>query len=220
MRSKFFGLETLAKMLLVAGLLPFGCEATKPAPELHTSPEEGSETAGSQAQVVPISAESRRIVVEVRGFKTDEGQCRMAIYVGKKGFNQPDQAVDRLAVPIVVDADQTLRVQWSIDLDEILREADGRDSSPLDKSLLDTKSTGEQTSSMASELSFAIGAHHDRNANEKLDKNALGMPTEPYGFSNNPKRGFGPPSYEEAAVKVGGGIELGSEPIRVVIDVR
>ena len=73
---------------------------------------------------------------------------------------------------------------------------------------------------MASELSFAIGAHHDRNANEKLDKNALGLPTEPYGFSNNPKRGFGPPSYEEVAVKVGGENELGSEPIRVVIDVR
>lgn len=197
-----------------------GCENTKSITDSHPAPEEVSETPVSEVHAVPNFTANRRILVEVRGFKTDEGQCRMAIYVGKKGFNQPDQAVGRLATAIVADADQTLRVQWCVDLNEILREADGRDSSPLDQSLRDAKSTGEQTSSNASELSFAIGAHHDRNVNEKLDKNALGMPTEPYGFSNNPKRGFGPPSYEEAAVRVGGEIELGSEPIRVVIDVR
>jgi uncharacterized protein (DUF2141 family) len=47
---------------------------------------------------------------------------------------------------------------------------------------------------------LAISAFHDSNENEKLDKNSLGIPTERYGFSNNPKRGFGPPTFRESAV--------------------
>lgn len=47
---------------------------------------------------------------------------------------------------------------------------------------------------------LAIAIYQDRNANEKLDKNAFGIPQELYGFSNNPKRGFGPPKYAEVAV--------------------
>ncbi len=47
---------------------------------------------------------------------------------------------------------------------------------------------------------LAISAHHDRNENGELDKNLIGIPTEPYGFSNNPKRGYGPPTFEQAVV--------------------
>jgi uncharacterized protein (DUF2141 family) len=47
---------------------------------------------------------------------------------------------------------------------------------------------------------LAISAHHDRNENGELDKNLVGMPTEPYGFSNNPKRGYGPPKFEQVVV--------------------
>ena len=47
---------------------------------------------------------------------------------------------------------------------------------------------------------LAISAHHDRNENGELDKNIVGMPTEPYGFSNNPKRGYGPPKFDQVAV--------------------
>jgi len=32
---------------------------------------------------------------------------------------------------------------------------------------------------------YTIILFHDENGNGKLDKNALGVPTEPYGFSNN-----------------------------------
>ena len=30
-------------------------------------------------------------------------------------------------------------------------------------------------------------AMHDENGNDKLDSNFMGMPTEGYGFSNNPR---------------------------------
>lgn len=52
----------------------------------------------------------------------------------------------------------------------------------------------------------AIAAFQDVNENEKLDKNSLGIPTERYGFSNNPKRGFGPPSFQQAKFKLSTGI--------------
>ncbi len=49
---------------------------------------------------------------------------------------------------------------------------------------------------------YAISAYHDRNNDTELDLNFLGIPKEPYGFSNNPKRGFGPASYEEAVFEL------------------
>jgi uncharacterized protein (DUF2141 family) len=52
----------------------------------------------------------------------------------------------------------------------------------------------------------AIAAFQDANENEKLDKNSLGIPTERYGFSNNPKRGFGPPSFQQAKFNLSTGI--------------
>jgi uncharacterized protein (DUF2141 family) len=45
---------------------------------------------------------------------------------------------------------------------------------------------------------YAIAMYHDQNANGKLDKNLFGIPTERYGFSNNARGTFGPPSWSEA----------------------
>ncbi len=42
---------------------------------------------------------------------------------------------------------------------------------------------------------YAISAMHDENGNARLDKSAIGLPTEGVGFSNNPKLMFGPPPY-------------------------
>jgi uncharacterized protein (DUF2141 family) len=39
---------------------------------------------------------------------------------------------------------------------------------------------------------YAIILFHDENGNGKLDRNALGVPTEPYGFSNNVRGFLGP----------------------------
>lgn len=45
---------------------------------------------------------------------------------------------------------------------------------------------------------YAVSVFHDENMNGKLDKNFMGVPREGYGFSNNPKKRMGPPSFEEA----------------------
>ena len=45
---------------------------------------------------------------------------------------------------------------------------------------------------------LALSLHHDANANGQMDTNAIGIPTEPYGFSNNAVGSFGPPRFEQA----------------------
>ena len=45
---------------------------------------------------------------------------------------------------------------------------------------------------------YAIGVFHDQNDNGELDTNAMGIPNEPYGFSNGKKGTFGPPSFNGA----------------------
>lgn len=44
---------------------------------------------------------------------------------------------------------------------------------------------------------YAIKLYHDINKNGKLDSNFFGVPKEPYGFSNNARGRFGPPSFEK-----------------------
>lgn len=45
---------------------------------------------------------------------------------------------------------------------------------------------------------YAVKVFHDENNNDDLDTNLFGAPKEPYGFSNNVRGKFGPPSYEKA----------------------
>jgi uncharacterized protein (DUF2141 family) len=49
---------------------------------------------------------------------------------------------------------------------------------------------------------YSISVVHDANANGKLDTNVMGMPTEAFGFSNNPKVRFGPPSFKDTVIEV------------------
>ncbi|AFH48664.1 Hypothetical protein IALB_0952 [Ignavibacterium album JCM 16511] len=45
---------------------------------------------------------------------------------------------------------------------------------------------------------YAVKAFHDENNNDDFDTNFLGIPKEDYGFSNNVKGLFGPPSWDAA----------------------
>ena len=49
---------------------------------------------------------------------------------------------------------------------------------------------------------YAISIHHDENGNGKFDTNPVGMPIEPYGFSNDAMGNFGPPTFEQAKFKL------------------
>ncbi len=45
---------------------------------------------------------------------------------------------------------------------------------------------------------YAISAIHDENGNRQLDRSLIGVPTEGFGFSHNPRILFGPPSFAKA----------------------
>lgn len=55
---------------------------------------------------------------------------------------------------------------------------------------------------------YAITTFHDENDNGKLDTNFIGIPNEPYGFSNDARGSFGPPSFDKAKVKIDGDKKL------------
>ncbi|MCV2358027.1 DUF2141 domain-containing protein [Paucibacter sp. TC2R-5] len=58
------------------------------------------------------------------------------------------------------------------------------------------------------EGSLALSVFHDVNGNGQLDSNAMGMPKEPYGFSNNAAGMFGPPKFEKAVFEAKAGARL------------
>ena len=55
---------------------------------------------------------------------------------------------------------------------------------------------------------YAIGIFVDKNYNNKMDRNLFGVPKEQFGFSNNAKGKFGPPSFEDASFTVSNDMKL------------
>jgi len=51
---------------------------------------------------------------------------------------------------------------------------------------------------------YALAVFHDENNNGVLDKNALGIPLEPYGFSRNARARFSAPPFEDAQFELKG----------------
>jgi len=49
---------------------------------------------------------------------------------------------------------------------------------------------------------YAIAVYHDLNENGKLDTRTFGIPTEPYGFSNNPTVKWSAPSFSDASFEL------------------
>lgn len=53
---------------------------------------------------------------------------------------------------------------------------------------------------------YAITVYQDANANGKIDRNLIGIPTELGGFSNNPRIVMGPPSFKRCAFRLEGNL--------------
>lgn len=49
---------------------------------------------------------------------------------------------------------------------------------------------------------YALAIYHDENANQSFDRNAIGLPAEGYGFSNNPATLAGLPSFRSVRLAV------------------
>lgn len=52
---------------------------------------------------------------------------------------------------------------------------------------------------------YAVAVYHDANANHDFDRNAVGLPGEGYGFSNDAPTKFGVPTFEAARFRAGSG---------------
>jgi uncharacterized protein (DUF2141 family) len=59
---------------------------------------------------------------------------------------------------------------------------------------------------------YGISLYHDENSNGEMDKNAMGIPKEAYGFSNNAKGFFGKPSYKKVM------FQLKSDQMQIAIN--
>jgi uncharacterized protein (DUF2141 family) len=49
---------------------------------------------------------------------------------------------------------------------------------------------------------YAVAVFHDLNNNERLNTNWLGIPTEPYAFSNDAGKKWRKPNFEDASIRL------------------
>lgn len=55
---------------------------------------------------------------------------------------------------------------------------------------------------------YAFALFEDRNGNDKMDKNFIGIPKEPYAFSNNKKPRLSVPSFKDCSFRYEGGKQV------------
>ena len=72
---------------------------------------------------------------------------------------------------------------------------------------MENKSEKAQVGEMIFEFEVPNGTYtvrvmHDENKSGDLDKNFMGIPSEPYGISMDGKSRFGPPNYEDAVFTI------------------
>jgi len=60
---------------------------------------------------------------------------------------------------------------------------------------------------------YAVRYSHDENLNNEMETNMFGIPTEGYGFSNNPVGRFGPPPFEEWLFEIKGDRKITLKPV-------
>ncbi len=58
---------------------------------------------------------------------------------------------------------------------------------------------------------YAVAAYQDQSGSESLERNAFGVPREPFGFSHGARGWMGPPDFDEAA------FEVGEESLRITV---
>ena len=120
--------------------------------------------------------------IDISGFGNDSGLCRVAVYLGAEHFNDPEYAIAKEAIAI-----HDSKASWQVEL-QVPVQSD---------------QAGEPS------IRIAVCAYHDENDNSRMDKNSFGIPMERYGFSRNPKRGFGPAQFNEAAIELMATVDSG-----------
>lgn len=125
------------------------------------------------------------------------------------GFNQAVLAAAALILPIAAwSSDLVLKVENVKGTTGELRVAVYGSAGDYRKSpvkAIKAAAAGDPVSIRITGLAagdYAIALFHDRNGNEKLDSNLMGIPTEPYGFSGSTRNLMGPANWEQARFSV------------------
>ncbi|MGH7091216.1 MAG: DUF2141 domain-containing protein [Stellaceae bacterium] len=128
--------------------------------------------------LVAASASAADLTVTIRNVHSDKGELLIGVYSGAEGYKKgvADSATKSALLP------EEGRL-----LGASLRAKAGSQSITFDG-----LAPGR----------YAVVAFHDENDNGLLDQNALGIPTEGYGFSNDAYGFLGAPSFEAAAVSI------------------
>lgn len=114
----------------------------------------------------------------------------------------PGDAVASLQLELTGLAPQTGAVRVALFADE-----DSYESGPPFRGVVvpvdETTETWEFDGLVPGE--YAIKLFHDIDGDEEMATNPFGIPTEPYGFSNNARGNFGPAKWEKARFAVEAG---------------
>ena len=121
-----------------------------------------------------------------------------------------------LAALLVTGASSFAQTRLTVTIDKIKNEKgfirigifdseDGFLKKPIDGKAV--KMQGDRVTVVFDKLkpgTYAVSVIHDENDNKELDTKAFGIPKEGVGFSNNVMGKFGPPSFQDASIKLAG----------------
>lgn len=96
------------------------------------------------------------------------------------------------------DADGSLRILVFASADGFMKEDDKAKA----RGIVSASAEHKQLVFQLPPGRYAVCIFHDENDNGKLDTNFIGIPTEGYGVSNNPKPRFRAPRYREAVFEL------------------
>jgi len=128
--------------------------------------------------MMPSSATAADLTVDIAGIASNDGVIVLGLYDTSAGFDLALKAFDN-PDGFVRDTERFLGA--SIRADTGIR-----------RTVFSSLAPGRYT----------VIVFQDSNRDGRIDKNPVGIPKEPYGFSRNATGFLGPPNFDDAAVEV------------------
>jgi uncharacterized protein (DUF2141 family) len=141
----------------------------------------GGLVAATAPLLLATPSEAGELRVEVEGIRSTTGTILVGLYDSAVGFNRAIEGCDKGG--FLNDPDRVAGVALKAN----------------------AARTAAVTFGNIEPGRYAIILLHDENGNARLDRNGWGVPSEPYGFSNDARGFLGPPSFAAAAMTLDGG---------------
>ena len=116
---------------------------------------------------------------------------------------------------VEIQLENVKQIEGQVMIALFANEEDWKSSDGMDGRIVPV--TSEQVSATFSDVpegTYAIRLFHDVDGDGSLKTGRFGIPSEPYGFSNNAPVRFGPPKFKAASFTVG------AEPVTQIIKLK